>query len=326
MVCGELIIHEKGGQCSFCCRFPIESRFLKDFGIKKRVVFDTTVDYIGGYDMVFFVEIPFILIIFVLLGLVGLGYNFISNIYAIIFVLSVVAFAILGIYMSIKQLVFAISKGKWIGVLLCVLSFFSGIFFPDYVYSCLVTITGSLEKGLLLSLLFSGILFGVYAFIGAIAKVDAPDEKKWNTLIGIILTASLAIFAFGIGAGGYGTLKKDILAQPEASNQTEKYIVKDIVFPRFDEIKYTFKNDSHYTTVKFPYQLGFSFYPFAFFKQGETVYVLPDYISKGLYSSERMQCVGIAAYDENYEDCLLVCTENQKVLGYVPVKYLQPVE
>ena len=36
------IIHEKGGQCSFYCRFPIESRFLKDFKTKKQVVFDTT--------------------------------------------------------------------------------------------------------------------------------------------------------------------------------------------------------------------------------------------------------------------------------------------
>ncbi|HCG86802.1 MAG TPA: hypothetical protein DEW33_09990, partial [Lachnospiraceae bacterium] len=31
-----------GGQCSFYCRFPIESRFLKDFRTKKQVVFDTT--------------------------------------------------------------------------------------------------------------------------------------------------------------------------------------------------------------------------------------------------------------------------------------------
>ena len=36
------IIHEKGGQCSFYCRFPLKSRFLKDLDIKKQVVFDTT--------------------------------------------------------------------------------------------------------------------------------------------------------------------------------------------------------------------------------------------------------------------------------------------
>ena len=36
------IIHEKGGQCSFYCRFPLKSRFLKDLDTKKQVVFDTT--------------------------------------------------------------------------------------------------------------------------------------------------------------------------------------------------------------------------------------------------------------------------------------------
>ena len=29
------IIHEKGGQCSFYCRFPLKSRFLKDLDTKK---------------------------------------------------------------------------------------------------------------------------------------------------------------------------------------------------------------------------------------------------------------------------------------------------
>ena len=36
------IIPEKGGQCSFYCRFPLKSRFLKDLDTKKQVVFDTT--------------------------------------------------------------------------------------------------------------------------------------------------------------------------------------------------------------------------------------------------------------------------------------------
>ena len=36
------IIPEKGGQCSFYCRFPLNSRFLNHFDNKKRVVFDTT--------------------------------------------------------------------------------------------------------------------------------------------------------------------------------------------------------------------------------------------------------------------------------------------
>ena len=36
------IIPEKGGQCSFYCRFLLKSRFLKDLDIKTQVVFDTT--------------------------------------------------------------------------------------------------------------------------------------------------------------------------------------------------------------------------------------------------------------------------------------------
>ena len=36
------IIPEKGGQCSFYCRFPLKSRFLLYFETKKQVVFDTT--------------------------------------------------------------------------------------------------------------------------------------------------------------------------------------------------------------------------------------------------------------------------------------------
>ena len=39
------IIPEKGGQCSFYCRFPLKSRFLKDLDTKKQVVFDTTYYY-----------------------------------------------------------------------------------------------------------------------------------------------------------------------------------------------------------------------------------------------------------------------------------------
>ena len=278
--------------------------------------------------MIIIFEVPFVVILFVLLGLLGMGYNFVSTITTTIFAVSLVAFIILGIYMSIKQLVLAINKGKWLGVWLSILCFFSSIFFPDYVYSCVVTITGGVEKGMLLSLLFTCILFAVYAVIGIIVKEDAPNERKWNTLIGVILTVSLAGFTYGIGAGGYKTLKEDFLTQPEASNQSEKYIVKDVVFPKFDEQGYAYKNnDSSYESVKFPLDMGFSFYPFAFFKQGETVYVLPGDATKGLYSSDRVWCSGIISItDEHYEDCLLVCTEDQKVFGYVPVKYLQPVE
>ena len=36
------IIPEKGGQCSFYCRFPLKLRFLLYFETKKQVVFDTT--------------------------------------------------------------------------------------------------------------------------------------------------------------------------------------------------------------------------------------------------------------------------------------------
>ena len=39
------IIHEKGGQCSFYCRFPLKSRFLLYFETKKQVVFDTTSEF-----------------------------------------------------------------------------------------------------------------------------------------------------------------------------------------------------------------------------------------------------------------------------------------
>ena len=42
MVCGEFIIHQKGGHCSFYLQTSEKSRFLLDLETIKQVVFDTT--------------------------------------------------------------------------------------------------------------------------------------------------------------------------------------------------------------------------------------------------------------------------------------------
>ena len=45
MVCGEFIILQKGGQCSFYLQTSEKSRFKRNLNNKKWVVFDTTLKY-----------------------------------------------------------------------------------------------------------------------------------------------------------------------------------------------------------------------------------------------------------------------------------------
>ena len=44
-VFGDRHYTRKGGQCSFYCRFPLKTRFMKDLDTKNKVVFDTTTRY-----------------------------------------------------------------------------------------------------------------------------------------------------------------------------------------------------------------------------------------------------------------------------------------
>lgn len=272
------------------------------------------------------VGIPVIAILIAILGIIGLANTLISSIYAIFWAISMVGYALVGGYLGIKQLVFAISKKKVIGLVTCVLIIFSGLFFPYYIYSCVTTATGSLEKGIIVTVIFNGVLFGVYNFIVSVFWEDSGNLQT-NFIIGTIMISVVALITIGIGIKTYSVVKRDIWENSEGIDTANKYILTEDVFPKVRSKSYAYKDTSNYESVKFPYWTGNAVYPFARFDKGETVYAVYGFYSNSsekLYFEDKMLCTGIMTGD--WEKCMLVSTEDQKIVGYIPMKYLQLVE
>ena len=198
--------------------------------------------------MIIVVGIPIMLILFSLLGIVGLADILISRILTIIYAIFVVGFVLAGCYLGIKQLIFAIKQKKVIGLVFCVLNLFSGIFFPVYIYSCVTTATGSLEKGMMLSALFNGVLFVIYYFIDSVSE-EYPGNLKSNLKLGITMILILAIATIGVGTKTYNMLRRNIWEMADGMDTDNKYVLTKDVFPRFglELYKYNKKNKEIYS-------------------------------------------------------------------------------
>lgn len=261
--------------------------------------------------------IPIILIIFLLLGLIGFGYSIVTNILYIIFALGLVFYFLLGLWKGFKQWCLISQRGFVWCLVFSIINLFSYSFFPYYFYSSILVKTNSLEKGMIYSLLFASILFIILNFL----ESCFCDDKRKNNMICCAIILSLIGITTLVGSISYPSLKNKLLEESNGIIEEQNYKVTKNSFLRFDSEAYWDKNQRNCEHARFPFWTANAFYPFKFFKKGETVYLLehPDKYSyiyyRGLFPTGK----------ENLEECFLVVNKNKTKVGYVPKQFLEPI-